>query len=409
MRTLMPFLAAALVVTCLPVSADTTPEEAAANTAKAIAEARKAQIEAEVAEQKAKLGGDVTAPFTGGVTTNAGAGTVEAYLLSSDAINMAAHEIAKRVKAAGVTEVVLVSSSEIPTFNSLISFRVGKSVFDAAYDDAEAFWNGLAAGPPPGGPRIQAVPPVAGALLGLDALNKVLGFFRTDFAIAGMDIQLDDSMLIHAVAAELSPTKISMPIQYNRRAIDIAGTAILKDLTNLQTRKATTETRIQAAQGAYNDTDGKLQKETDPTKKKVLEDLAKKQKQALDKWKAVGSLYESIFGKLAVPDDKGNIQVVTVIKESAIDEALKCHAATGGTECKTQLLAVKAHKAGGSYYTKKNLWTALGAMPFYVAGGVVSSFVLFDAEGNVASAGVVPLHGGYRRIDKIEKRFQPSK
>jgi hypothetical protein len=142
----------------------------------------------------------------------------------------------------------------------------------------------------------------------------------------------------------------------------------------------------------YKDTEERAKKDA------TLQGLAERQKVAWSKWTAVIALYDSLFGKLAVPDEKGSVLVVNVIKEWVIDEALK-----GGG----YLLILKTQKAGGSAYTKKNMWTSLGAMPFFVAGGAVASFVLLEgASGKISTAGVIPIHGGYRRVDAIENAFR---
>ena len=74
-----------------------------------------------------------------------------------------------------------------------------------------------------------------------------------------------------------------------------------------------------------------------------------------------------------------------------------------------QLLIVKIQKAGGAHYTKKNMWTLFGGMPFYHMGGVIVSFVLLDgAAGSVAKSGVVPIHGGFVKANKVETHIKKS-
>jgi hypothetical protein len=61
------------------------------------------------------------------------------------------------------------------------------------------------------------------------------------------------------------------------------------------------------------------------------------------------------------------------------------------------LLIVKVNKAGGSHYVEKNLWTTFGAMPFYVMGGVISSFSLLEGKtGDLIASGAIPIHSGYK-------------
>ena len=45
-------------------------------------------------------------------------------------------------------------------------------------------------------------------------------------------------------------------------------------------------------------------------------------------------------------------------------------------------------------------------MPFKVMGGIIASYTLFQGEtGAVLAAGIVPVHGGFKRPDKIEELF----
>lgn len=395
----------------LAAAAQTVPDElAAANTAKAIAEARKAQAEADLAALKARLGTDVASPYGGSVSAGAGSGTIEAFVLAADATRGAARDIVNRVAGKGLGPVVLIAGAELPKFDSLISFRLGKVVFEEAYKDAKATSDRLEdqraareaerQGTPPRGVGIESVPPAAIAL-GLDSLNKILGFFKTDYTMGGMELTVDDTMILHAVAGELSDRAISttLPIQYNRPAIDTAGSTVLKSFLSIARWRADAATRASVHEAIYNELKERFSKEPNDTRKKEYAELAKKHKEAWDKWTAVGKLFDGLFGKLGIADDKGSVPIALIIKEAAIEDALN---ATGA-----RLLIVKSIKAGGSYYTKKNIWTSLGAMPFFAAGGVVTSFVLFDGpKGTVLAAGVVPIHGGYRRIDRIESNFR---
>jgi hypothetical protein len=404
-----------LIVLAFPALADTTPVSAseelnAANLAKAIAEARKAQAEAELAATKARLGtGDVTAPYSGTITPGTGAGTIEAYVLSGDAVAGAARTIAARVREKQPAAILLMSGAEIPRFDMLISFRLGRKILEDAYADAKRAHDELLKllfapkdneskdqPPPPGG-----APALAGAAYALDSINKILGFFRADYTIAGTDISWDDSLLVHAVAGELAgSTPTTMPAQFNRAALDAENDPIFGALRSIAEKRADAQVRIAQLDKMATDLDDQIKKENEPRKTELSKRLALV-RQVADKWRALLSLYDSHFAKLGTPDDKGNIPAAVLAKESAISEALKARNA--------HLLAVKTQKSGGSYYTKKNMWTFFGAMPFYAAGGTVASFVLLDGtSGKVLDAGAIPIHNGYRRVDEIEQAFQPA-
>ena len=60
----------------------------------------------------------------------------------------------------------------------------------------------------------------------------------------------------------------------------------------------------------------------------------------------------------------------------------------------------------GSYYTKKNILTAFGAEPFFVAAGVVATYTLIDgSDGGVLASNLVPIHGGYYRAPDVPSKF----
>ena len=65
-------------------------------------------------------------------------------------------------------------------------------------------------------------------------------------------------------------------------------------------------------------------------------------------------------------------------------------------------------KAGGSNYVQKDLWTGLlGFMPFKVMGGVVATYALFQgSSGVVLTSGVVPVHGGFYKVNDVGDVFK---
>jgi hypothetical protein len=67
------------------------------------------------------------------------------------------------------------------------------------------------------------------------------------------------------------------------------------------------------------------------------------------------------------------------------------------------MVVVKLNNIGGTAYTKKNLWSSIGANPFYVMGSVVASYTMFDIDGNVISSQLLPWHGGYHSVSKVQE------
>jgi hypothetical protein len=123
---------------------------------------------------------------------------------------------------------------------------------------------------------------------------------------------------------------------------------------------------------------------------------SKLHKDASDALKAAIGVYEGFFNKLSGPDDKGQVPLVTVIREDVLADVL----AKDGS----LLLVVKLQKSGGSYYTKRNLWTIFTGMQFYCSGGVVVSYALLQGnDGLVIASGLIPVLGGFVREGKLEE------
>jgi hypothetical protein len=106
----------------------------------------------------------------------------------------------------------------------------------------------------------------------------------------------------------------------------------------------------------------------------------------------VATGYDSLITSLTTKDANGVFKIDKVIEQREIQNSL----AAGEL-----VLFLKTNAAVGGYYTKKNLWTFLGGMPFYTMGGAVVSYSLIDGPtGAVKLAGVVTRHGGYQKLAK---------
>jgi hypothetical protein len=391
---------------------DTIKKQAEAE--RAAAEARKAQAEAALAAFKAKIGEVPSAPFAGDVTLKDKAGITEAALLAAKAVNTAANKIVDILpEQTKVKTVLLYAAGEFPNFQAQIMFRAQIDLLTKAFSyalstskeaDAKAplFGEEEKAVPPE---EEKAVPPAAAAGLTLDAVNKLLGFFRTDYAVGGLDIKFEDSLLIHALSGAITGSKknleVQLPAIYSPGALSGAGSKILEVFFNLSQLRLDAQgkaNRHDKLAARFNEDAGK---ETDAAKKAAFLDKAKIHAAAADVWKATVGLYDGFFSKLTTVDDKGVALLTNVIRESIVAEALM----NGNL-----LLLVKLQQSGGAYYTKKNMWTFFGGtMPFYHMGGVVASFVLLDGKtGAVLKSGVVPVHGGFVKANDLPQEINKN-
>ena len=70
-----------------------------------------------------------------------------------------------------------------------------------------------------------------------DAVNKLLGFFRTDYTVGGFDLTYEDSLLIHALAGLIANSnknlEVQLPAVYSPNTLRDAGSGLLSELTDL--------------------------------------------------------------------------------------------------------------------------------------------------------------------------------
>lgn len=391
-----------------------------ADADKAVADARKATTDAQTAALKAQFGDFNASGITGAVDLKDKAGSTEAALLAALSAKTAAARITRAISrklppAGPPRKILLYASAEAPGFQSLLAFRAQFALVSKAFSDAGAISKDATAKAPPldeaqapppppapdqGGAREAAIP-LAAVGLGLETVNKMLSYFRTDYAVGGIDLNLEDSLLVQAVAGALTDTgefEVQLPAIYQPSVLTTSGGSIVAALTELARRNADGQRDIafhEETAAGFNNKAANAKAEAD---KKALLDKAALHAKAAEALKTALSFYETFFGKLTTADDKGAVPLSNAIREAAVADAL----AEGAF-----LLAVKLHKSGGAYYTKKNLWTfLLPGMPLYHMGGVVAGYALLSgAEGKVIAAGVVPIHGGFVKAKDVEARL----
>lgn len=345
---------------------------------KELADAKKDLANSTTDALKAQLFGSVTGgPFSGAVDMKDKAGVAEANLLASHAIRIAAARIASQVKGPSAgKQIFLFSVKDFPNFQRLLTFRFRKGLLKEAYTTAKVSVSEQEA--------VAAAPALFSA--GLDAFSKILGFFKTDFTMGGIEIKPDDSQLLFAVAGNLPDTHL--PAIYNPKATKDAITRMTQELGELVKLRgsADAETKRLSAQIEQ------LEKGSDADKKKAA-DL----KTRVDLLKSVIALHDAFLISLSTPDSAGNLPIALVAQEFAIDDAL---------QAENVILLVKLENAGGGYFVKKNLLTGLGTMPLYHMGGSTASYVLLEGkEGKVLAASVVPVHGGFVKAGEVQKEL----
>jgi hypothetical protein len=350
--------------------------------------------------------------FTGEVTPKDRAGSAEAMLLAAKAAKKAAKEIVdffpEQVKN---KTTLLYATGEIPDFKAYITFHAEIELVGKAFEDAQDLSNKAEseAAPLPDFlaelPPTRKVVPLVAAGIALEAINKLVGFVKTDYTVGGVEVKFEDSLLIHALAGAIASSdknlNVQLPAVYNPGAFTDSAKSVLskvKNTANLNMNAPDIASRHEKISELFTKKAGKA---TDENIKKSMRENAKKHKDAADAWKEAMGLYNSFLSKLTAADAKGTVPLVSVIQEDIIAELLL----KGNF-----LLLVKLHTSGGAYYTKKSMWTFLGRMPFYHMGGIVTSFVLFDGKaGTVLASGVVPVHGGFVKANALQKQLSQAK
>lgn len=349
---------------------------------KALADAKKDLANSQTDALKAQLFGSVTGgSFAGAVEMKNTAGAAEANLLASQAIRSAAARIAVQIKTPTTGKLIfLFSVKDFPNFQRLTAFRFRKELVKQAYKTAKVSGGGEEA--------VEALPALASGAL--DTLSKILGFFKSDFTVGGIELKADESQLIFALAGSLPDREVHLPAIYNPSAQAKAVNRMTGALADLAALRTNANNEIKTLSDAIE----QLEKESDGQKKEATA------KARLELLKGVAALHDAFLTSLTTPDSNGILPISLLAQEFAIDDALQAEAT---------VLLVKLENAAGGYFIKKNLFTGLGAMPLYHMGGSTASYVLLSGkEGTVLASNVVPVHGGFVKAGDVEAELKKT-
>lgn len=371
-----------------------------ADAQKALADARKAESDANLAAFKAALGEVPASGISGAVDAKENAGEVEASLLAMKAVREAAEKVAASVrKGAGTSSrrIVVLSSSEAPTFANLVAYDTEVAVVRELLRAAIA-----AAQPPPEvGPKLEAVPLLGAAGVTLDAVSKLLSFFRSDYVVKGVTVSLadKDALALHAVAGALAAQgqeekalEVSVPTIYDPTTLASSAGFFIEDVKELAVLRGQAQELDRKLASTIASLKKALEDEKNSTTRAALEaEIAKRVKLSTG-LQSAAALMDAWYTKLGTPDSKGVAALVHVAREKALASEIK----------RGHLLVVKLQTTGGGYMTKKNLWTFFGGMPLYHMGGAGLSYTLVHGTtGLVEVSGVVPIHGGFVKAGRL--------
>lgn len=375
-------------------------QTSAANQQKAASDAQASAIAAQQAAEKAKWGSVTGSGLSGDVTVNTGAGNAEATLLAALAVNNAAVAIGKDVANANKDgkDIVLFTGNQSPDLSHWRTFRNTLRIVSDGFDRASAAKAQADAAAKQvtikAAAGIEAVgAAITGIGAGLDALSKIGSYFQSSYTVAGATVSnVDDDLLAVSVAKGIP--RAFFPARWTPTGGEEIA-ALVQPLAAMREDAATTLKTMQSQSQKYK---GAADKESDASSKAKLQAVASAYDRAVDSHTAALKAYDDMITNLFT--DKGGVALaVLVANEKWISDKM----ASGALG-----LIVHLHSAAGANYTKKNLWTFFGGMPFYVMGGAVCSYVLINgADGRVVSAGQFPLHSGYYKINDVAEKFKP--
>ncbi len=376
---------------------------AQAEQAKAEKEAAVARAEIEGAVLKAKLANLQKNEIKPGEITVTNAGNAEATMLAARAASEAADKIATSVNALvadpSATIVVVGGPDKLSlghwqlfqlqalTVTELFKRANGlKAEADKAYTDA------MITPRLDNGAQKESVPFVAGAGIALDLAAKIASYFQTDYAFgsSNVDVGVDHAMLAENVAGLLKAKTI-----YPGRWVGAPVFAALQaELYSLADKAQDAQIAMKIAQRKSLELNDAA-KDAANGKKKTLTGLAASYDDAVAAYTVAQKSYGDMIEKLAAVDTKDQPAALVIAEEMFIAQTLE--------KPNTYVLFVRMNAAAGANYTKKNIWTFLGATPFYVQGGVTTSYILVSgAEGFVKGSGSFTLTSGYLPVAHVK-------
>jgi hypothetical protein len=362
-------------------------------TQKSLTDAQKALADAQTQATLARTLGDVKAgPYSGTVSMKPNAGTEEALLLGAHAIKEGASKIANAVSDKA-DKFYVFGAKEFPNFQRLFTFRFRMELIKQAFEAAGIIKRKV---------FFEAVTPGM-VSSGLDAFSKLLGFFKTDYDIGGIDVKLDESLLIFSVAGRLTIKEVHLPLMYEPNAQADAITELAKEMAELVDLRTLAADRAAQTKQSIDEVEKRLAETSDTAIKETLHAESAAHKSTLDQLTGVIALYDSFASSLTTPDSStGSVPLAILAQEFAIDKTLK----EKWNEKGAAVLLLRLENTGGGYLLKKNLLTGLWKMPLYHMGGATVSYLLLSGpDGKVLAGDVYPIHGGFVRTDEIRNEL----
>ena len=346
--------------------------------------------EAEVLKQR--LSNLPVSELKGEVALGDSAGKAEATLLGTVAINAVAQKMISQLENSevkGLKTIVLVHEEDVPDFTALDMFIaqyeklekafIGLTTKAATFDSDEGFES------------LSTVVTVS-----MQAISSIASLVQADYKIKNIEIDSDNWMLQNALASQismLSKYDLIMPEIYlpeSPEATNLISDKLLKVYEWQNELSVTKEKITKFIKNTSNDGE-----ESDTTQKTEAQ-------RVLSTTESLEKVINDWLIALHTVDEFDNIPYLKILYLNKLRNIL--------SKPDTGLFIYRLHNVSGSTYTKKNLWTAFGGMPFFVMGGATGSFVLLKGDsGQLIHSALVPFHGGYKKVSQIKNEINSSK
>lgn len=411
---------------------------------------RLAQLEIDnslLSEQKKKLQNEkdinvaevqkVTAPLDeisasdlkGTVALKDKAGVLEANLLAASALQLAANKVAKQIEDldADHQAYLVVSEGQSNFERTLSAFNVTRNQFFRVVDqavDIESFSKvendflelegkfieitGELSGEQE---SLTSTMAIAGGLL--EAGSKLISYFKTDYELGGVSLTPSNSLFSNLVAGRIGgrvstiqalgwangSDEFEANLRGAERRMDTVREHHSKILT-LEAKIQALKLRIQNSDTLNANQKAELLAAADG----LAAGLSAEKAKVAEAQKA----YSAFITAFATPDSDVYITKMVPALAYRAFKTLYVSEDDGATYEQVTLdvliVDVNVSFLGGTYYTKRNIGTGLGGMPYEAAGGAVVYSTLIDSSsGAIVSSEVFPIHGGYKDIDDIAK------
>jgi hypothetical protein len=201
-------------------------------------------------------------------------------------------------------------------------------------------------------------------------VNTIGTLFRADYTVYGIPVTTDQTLLTKRVALAFKASGLQNPVYLP----DLSPVGPLDSANPAVRRLAVLDAlRSLALAAAATNASAKVRLE------------------------AAIKAYDDAFAALNTASDGKPPLMATVIRQA---QAAKLIRESG------YLVVTNVHVMGGTSYTKKNFFTFLGGMPYFVSGGALASYIVEDgATGSVLDAVTIPMTSGYHRVNQLDRAF----